>query len=132
VPNLSQSIGLIFIIPIIAFDGWLFWTTGRRQLRHWLEIKEGRRIAACFAVGIALAIWLTFFIRYRSGSDLRVQGFPIPLVFYHLEGKTWTETVLPSTLPYIGTVANFLTGLAIPFIPYKVAEFLKTVKAELK
>jgi hypothetical protein len=28
--------------------------------------------------------------------------------------------------------ANFLTGLAAPFIPFKIAEFFKVVKAELK
>ena len=131
-PTLSQSIGLIFIIPIIAFDVWLFVTTARRQLRHWLEVKQPWHIAACFAVGLALAIWMTFFIRYRNGADLRVQGFPIPLVFFHLEGQVWTQTILPSALPYAGTTADFLTGLAAPFIPYKIAEFIKTVKAELK
>jgi hypothetical protein len=132
VTAVSQLIGLIFIIPIIAFDVWLFQTTGRRQLRQWVDARQWKYLAGCFLIGLALAIWLTFFIQYRSSSDLRVEGFPIPLVFFHLDGKNWTRTVLPSTLPYIGTMADFLTGLTAPFIPYKVAEFLKKVKAELK
>ena len=79
-----------------------------------------------------LAVWLTFFVRYGNGPFGRIQGFPVPLVFFHLEGKTWTETVLPASLPYVGATTDFLTGLAAPFIPYKIAEFLKKVKAELK
>jgi hypothetical protein len=63
---------------------------------------------------------------------MRIQGFPIPLVFFHLEDKGWTQTVLPASLPYAGATADFLTGLAAPFIPYKIAEFLKKVKEELK
>jgi hypothetical protein len=34
-------------------------------------------------------------------------------------------------MPYIGGAADFLTGLAAPLIPFKVAEFLKKEKAEL-
>jgi hypothetical protein len=124
--------GLILIIPILAFDVWLSCTTGRRQVRRWLELGQWPRIVAVFAAGLALAVWLTFFVRYGNGTKMRIQGFPIPLVFFHLEDKTWTRTTLPSSLPYAGAAADFFTGLAAPFIPFKIAEFLKKVKAELK
>jgi len=124
--------GLILIIPILAFDVWLSCTTGRRQVRRWLELGQWREMAAAFVIGVGLAVWLTFFLKYSFDPKMRVVGFPIPLVFFHLEDKTWTQTVLPGALPYPGGVADFLTGLAAPFIPYKIAEFLKTVKAELK
>jgi hypothetical protein len=124
--------GLIIIIPILAFDVWLSCTTGRRQIRRWLELRQWRQMLAAFAIGLGLAIWLTFFLRYSFDPKMRVIGFPIPLVFFHLEDQTWTRTILPASLPYAGTVADLFTGLAAPFIPYKIAEFLKTVKAELK
>jgi hypothetical protein len=124
--------GLIFIIPIIAFDIWLACTTGRRQVRHWLELNQKPRIIGAFAIGLVLAVVLTFFVRYGNGPAMRIQGFPIPLVFFHLENKVWTKTILPASLPYVGGTADLLTGLAAPFIPYKVSEFLKVVKAELK
>lgn len=124
--------GLIFILPIFAFDLWLACTTGRRQIALWLERKQAPRIAGVFLIGLILAVWLTVFVKYSMGPELKVRGFPVPLVFFHLENRSWTETTLPSGLPYIGVVTNFLTGLAAPFIPYKVAEFLKKVKAELK
>ena len=123
--------GLIFIIPILAFDVWLSGTTGRRQVRRWLELKQGPRIALAGAVGLALAVWLTFFVRYGRGAELR-EGFPIPLHFFQAENQIWARTALPVPLFYAAAAADFLTGLAAPFIPYKVAEFLKQVKAELK
>jgi hypothetical protein len=124
--------GLIFILPILAFDIWLGCTTGRRQIGVWLELKQKPRIAGALAIGLILAVFLTFFVKYSNGPEMRIRGFPIPLVFFHLDNKIWTETTLPAPLPYVGMVTDFLTGLAAPFIPYKVAEFLKKVKAELK
>jgi hypothetical protein len=117
--------GLIFIIPILAFDIWLSCTTGKRQVRRWLELKQWRQLAAACAIGAALGIWLTFFIKYGSGPKIRVQGFPVPLVFFHLEDTGWTRSVLSTSLLYAGATADF-------FIPYKIAEFLKVVKEELK
>jgi hypothetical protein len=125
-------VGLIFIIPILAFDTWLACTTGRRQVRRWLELKQWRQLAAAGAIGVALAVWLTFFMQYGGGPKIRVQSFPVPLVFFHLEDKGWTRNVLSPSLLYVGAAADFLTGLAAPFIPYKIAEFLKKVKEELK
>jgi hypothetical protein len=124
-------IGLIIILPILAFNIWLSCTTGRRQVRRWLELGQWRQIAAASAIGLALAVWLTFFLRYGNGLEMR-KSFPIPLHFFHPDDQTWTRAALPESLFYAGAVADFLTGLAAPFIPYKIAEFLKTVKAELK
>jgi hypothetical protein len=124
--------GLIFILPILAFDIWLCCTTGWRQLKIWRDQKEWRRIALAAAIGLALAVWFTFFIQYGFGPQIRAKGFPIPLVFFHLADKSWIAEPLPSVLPYIGGATDIITGLAAPFIPYKIAEFLKKVKAELK
>jgi hypothetical protein len=124
--------GLFLILPIVAFDLWLACTTGRRQLAEWRAQKNWRHLAAAAAAGLLLAVWLAFFIKYGNGARLRVEGFPVPVAFIHLDEKTWTRTTTPSPLPVLGAAANFLTGLAAPFIPFKIAEFLKKVKAELK
>jgi hypothetical protein len=124
--------GLILIIPVVAFDIWLSVTTGRRQLQQWAGRGQWRLIASVIGIGLILSLWLTFLVQYKWGQEERVAGFPIPRVFFSLENKVWTRTTSPGVLPYIGGVADFLTGLAAPFIPFKIAEFLKTVKAELK
>jgi hypothetical protein len=124
--------GLLFILPVVAVDVWLCCTTGRRQLAAWTAQRNWRPLAGAAAAGLLLAVWLAFVVKYNNGPKLRVQGFPIPLVFFHLDGKAWTPTTLPAALSVCGAAANFLTGLAAPFIPFKIAEFLKMVKAELK
>ncbi len=113
--------GLLLIVPVAAFDLWLAGTTGKRQLALWRARKEWRRLGAVAAAGLLLAVWLTFFLQYRIGPDL-LKGFPIP----------WGHTRLPAAVTCLGAAADFLTGLAAPFIPFKIAEFLKEVKAELK
>jgi hypothetical protein len=123
--------GLILIIPILAFDIWLSCTTGRRQVRRWLELKQWPRIVAAFAAGLALAVWLTFFVQFDYAFEMH-KGFPIPLLYFLPGGETWTRIDVPAPVLYAGAAADFLTGLAAPFIPYKIAEFLKQVKAELK
>jgi hypothetical protein len=124
--------GLLLVLPILAFDAWLACTTGQRQLGEWRAQKNWRNMAALATAGLVLAIWLAFFVKYSSGGKLRIQGFPIPVAFFHLDDKVWTRTVPPSPLPACGAAANFLTGLAAPLIPFKIAEFFKAVKAELK
>jgi hypothetical protein len=124
--------GLLLILPIAAFDLWLACTTGRRQLTVWRTQRNWRHLAAAAATGLLLAVWLAFFVKYSSGAQLRVEGFPIPVAFFHFDDKVWTRTTPPPPLPVLGAAANFLTGLAAPLIPFKIAEFFKTVKAELK
>jgi hypothetical protein len=124
--------GLLLILPLAAFDLWLSCTTGRRQLARWREQKNWRLPAAAAAAGLLLAVWLSFLVEYGGGSQLRVRGFPIPVAFLHLDGKTWMRVPPQPPLSFLNAAADFLTGLAAPLIPCKIAEFLKVVKTELK
>jgi hypothetical protein len=124
--------GLFLIIPVVAFDVWMFFTTGRQQFRDWAADGKRKPIFYCAGIGIVLAVVMTFFVRYQWGPDQRVRGFPIPLAFTFKDGDVLKRTMLPGPMPYVGGFADFLTGLVAPLIPFKVAEFIKTVKAELK
>jgi hypothetical protein len=124
--------GLFLILPIVAFDVWLACTTGRRQMAQWRAQQNWRHPAAAAAAGLLLAVWFAFFVKYNLGAQLRLEGLPVPVAFFHLDGTAWTRTTPPGPLSALGMAADFLTGLAAPFIPFKIAEFLKVVKAELK
>jgi len=113
--------GLILIVPVLALDVWLGCTTGKRRLSLWRARKEWRRIAGVAAAGLLLGVWLAFLLQYHADSQL-LKGFPIP----------WAGTTLPGFVACLGAAADFLTGLAAPLIPFKIAEFLSEVKAELK
>src|SRR5208337_403608 len=97
--------GLFLILPIVAFDFWLCCTTGRRQLAEWKARQNWRHLAAAVAAGLLLAVWLAFFVKYSGGAQLRIQGFPVPVAFFHLDGNTWTRTTPPAPLPALGVAA---------------------------
>jgi hypothetical protein len=113
--------GLLLIVPLLAFNLWLACTTGKRQLSLWRTRRAWRPMAAVAFTSLLLACWLTFFFQYHIGPD-QLKGFPVP----------WAHTTLPSAVRFTGAATDFVTGLAAPFIPFKIAEFLKEVKAELK
>lgn len=109
--------GLFLILPTLAFDFWLGLTVGRRQWGRWREKRARGAPAAALAGGIALAIVLTFVAHFG-----KLGGFPIP----------WRNAEIPGWVSGLGAAADFLTGLVAPLIPFKTAEFIKEVKAELK
>jgi hypothetical protein len=121
---------LFLMLPVLAFDLWLLLTTGKTQWRKWARPGEWRRLAGTLALGAALGIYLAFFVKYSWSDKMRVIGFPIPSVFFHLEDGNWVDFVLPGPVMWAAAV-NLLSGLAATMAPFKFAEFLRSVKAEL-
>jgi hypothetical protein len=122
---------LILILPVLAADVWLLATTGKQQFKKWTRARAWLRLAGAIGVGAALGVWLSLFVEYKWGSTMRVIGFPIPVCFFHLEDGSWVDFPLPPGMGYLGCAANFLSGLVAPLLPFKAAEFLRSVKAEL-
>jgi len=124
---------LIVILPVFAFDLWLLLTTGRKQWRRWAGEGKKSNILKCLAAGLALGLWLALVVNYKWDAQTRVKGFPIPWANSSLNNDQWTAYVpTPSAaLEYLGIAANFLTGFVAVTMPFKIAEFLQTVKAEL-
>jgi len=125
--------GLILILPVLAFDFWLLATTGKRQFKIWRQARAWPRLAGTAGLGIALGIWLAFFAQYKWDAQTRAEGFPIPDAFSSLQNGRWSALLpLPSlALQLLGIAANLLSGLAACCVPFKAAEFLRSVKAEL-
>jgi hypothetical protein len=122
---------LILILPVLAADVWLLTTTGKKQFKTWTQARAWTRLAGVVVFGAALGVWLGFFVEYKWGANLRVIGFPVPVCFFHLEDGEWVDFPLPKAMMYLGCAVNFLSGLVVPLIPFKAAEFLRSVKAEL-
>jgi hypothetical protein len=122
---------LILILPVLAADVWLLATTGKKQFKIWSQARAWPRLAGAAALGAALGVWLALFVQYKWGSEIRVIGFPVPVCFFHLEDGNWVDYLMPTAMQWLGAAANFLSGLAVPLIPFKAAEFLRSVKAEL-
>jgi len=125
--------GLILILPVLALDLWLLATTGKKQSKIWMQTRAWPRLAGAAGLGAALGIWLALFVRYKWGAQMRAEGFPIPDAFSSLQDGQWSAFLPPRNLALqlLAITANFLSGLAAPLIPFKAAEFLRSVKAEL-
>ena len=124
--------GLILIFPVLAFDIWLLATTGKKQFHIWLQTRAWPRLAGVVLLGVVLGCWLSFFVEYKWGATMRVIGFPVPVCFFHLEDGNWVDFIPPPAMQFLGVAVNFLSGLPAPLLPFKAAEFLRTVKAELQ
>jgi hypothetical protein len=126
--------GLIIILPVLAADAWLLATTGKKQFHIWTQARAWLRLAGAAGLGAALGVWLAFFVQYKWDFQTRAQGFPIPDAFSNLQNGRWSLFLPPRNLAVqlVGIAANFLSGLAAPLIPFKAAEFLRSVKAELQ
>ncbi len=123
---------LIFILPILAFDLWLAWTTGRRQFEKWRLARAWPQVAAFAAAGLILAVIGAFVVEYKNGAFLRLRGFPVPFEFHSLQDGQWIATTSAAPLAFLSRLTDAITGLAAPLIPFKVAEFLRVVKEEIK
>jgi hypothetical protein len=122
---------LILIIPTLAFDVWLGVTVGKRQVQRWIAARAWPRLAVVCGAGLALAVCCLLVIHYQWDAKTRVVGFPIPMIFFNLEDTTWVRSPAPKPWLYLGAATNLLTGVAMPLIPYKIAEFFRAVKREL-
>jgi len=125
--------GLIIILPVLAFDVWLLATTGKKQFKIWSQARAWPRLAGAAGMGVALGIWLAFFVQYKWDSQTRAEGFPIPDAFSSLQNGQWSDFLPPRSLALqlLAIAVNILSGLAAPLLPFKAAEFLRSVKAEL-
>ncbi len=123
--------GYLLIIPIFALDIWLALTTGKRALAGILAARKYPKLILMIVAGIAIAIWFTFYAEYNMGKTIRLISFPVPSGSFRLENDKWTRFIVPQPFLSLAQTANFLTGLIVPLVPFKIAEFLATVKKEL-
>ena len=65
------------------------------------------------AVGLAIGIRFGVFGEFQLSERMRMQGAPIPLVVFVLEGQNWTDFVKPAFLSYICMVANALFPMGV-------------------
>jgi hypothetical protein len=84
------------------------------------------------AAGVFLAVICAFVFEYKNGTKLRLKGFPVPFAFFYMENDHWTASTSPAPLALLAQATDMITGLAAPLIPFKVAEFLRVVKEEIK
>lgn len=77
-------------------------------------VWTSKRLVATVAFGVVMAVALVVGIRFgvfgefQLSQRMRMQGGPIPLVVFVLEGENWTDFVKPALVSYICMAANAL------------------------
>jgi hypothetical protein len=79
----------------------------------------GRWLAFSFlaACGIAAGIWCAFYVEYHIGSRYRIGGFPIPIVFFHLEDGQWVDFPVPTFQLWATVFTNIIAITALATLP---------------
>lgn len=122
---------VILILPILAFSIWLLATTGRRVVKASVQNGRWGALLAAIVIGLVLGWLFTFRVSYKMGATLRLHSFPVPAVFTYLQDSKWVDSPLPSAMRLTVDVVDFLFGIALAFFPFKLAEFIRQLKAEL-
>lgn len=64
-------------------------------------------------LGLAVGIWVGVFGEFQINERMRVQGAPVPLVVFVLEGQNWTDFVKPRLVGYLCLLANALFPVGV-------------------
>jgi hypothetical protein len=109
--------GIFIVIVFLALSSWALVAVFRR-LRH-QRATPGRWLAVGVLVGcgVAVGIWCAFYVEYHIGSHYRVGGFPIPVVFFHLEHGDWVDFPVPEFQAWAAMFTNIITITAVATLP---------------
>ncbi len=117
--------GFLVIIPFAALFGWSIFAIFRWLRRGRYPRKWWRAFAILASVGLALGIFLAFFLQYTV-AKIHLQGFPIPVVITSREPDgPWVQSSMPLPVRLGGIVTDLLSGIALCVAPIAAAAFLK-------
>lgn len=119
--------GLFLILPLAALAGWIVYTTRRQVWRP----ARGRGWRMAFIVlsiaGAALGLWFAHGLELQA-AQLRLEGFPVPLVIHRLHEGRWSAQAIPAPLAWIATMVNVACGPALALLPLKAVALLRELR----
>ena len=110
--------GILIVLAIASMCAWAIISMTRlliraKQRKLWL--------AASLLAGVGLALgWFLANLEYHAGSNMRIVGIPMPLVFFHFEDGQWVDFPLPSYVMWPGFITNITTGIAVCLLPLRL------------
>lgn len=105
---LSLIIGLAIIVGTTA----LFLRCLKKVCAS-TQTMVGIAFGAVAATALAVGVWFGVFGEFRLNERVRMQGAPVPLVVFVLEGQNWTDFVKPLPVGYVCMVANALFPVGV-------------------
>jgi hypothetical protein len=116
--------GLLFVLLVAISSVWIIILTAQKAIRA-RNLKLWSAFVILATIGIILGLFWTNW-QYHAGSKIRIQGFPMPLVFFHFEDYRWIDFPLPLYVILPGFLANMVAGVAVSLLPFRF--FIKTKK----
>ena len=124
----NSLFGLVFVLPLLAVAVWIFYTSWRALARGELSPQWRLRLIVLSVIGIGLGNWFAFFKVTEVPEQIRFTGFPIPTELYRFTDGEWRNVSPPRLVVILGTLTNFITGVAAALLPAKLAAFINQAK----
>jgi hypothetical protein len=115
--------GILLVIISLALSSWVVVALFRRLQRQHASVGWWVAFGVLVACGTALGIWCASYCEYRVGTDYRIGGFPIPVVFFHLEYGAWVDFPAPEFQAWSATFTNTITIIALATLPLWLASW---------
>ena len=118
-------IGLIVIVPLALFLGWILKNSvtlyrGRAWPGGWVSL-----FWLSAALGLGLGIW---FCGYAEWEAMQFRRLPIPIARFNPATGTWGEMEMSSVMRHLVLTVDFFGGLALAMSPItmsmRFAEFM--------
>jgi len=117
--------GFLFILPLGALFVWILFSTYRALGRLNAPREWWTKAWVLLAVGAGLGVLFAFFTSYYPSPAVRVAGFPVPTGMERFQDGKWTAITLPSAVRMAAFVVDILGGLAVAWLPMKLACVLR-------
>lgn len=109
--------GILLIIIFFVASSWALVSVVRRLRRE----RVGARCWGVFTLlallGGVVGFWCAFDCEYQLGAAFRVGGFPLPVVFFHLENGRWVDFPVPKFQGWATAFTNVISIMALVTLP---------------
>jgi hypothetical protein len=112
---------MVIVLPTLVFSSLYVFITCRYIYRHAFGAKWWMAFLLLSFAGIIFAVSAAFVWGYNPTDSLRVEGFPIPIAIFKLEGTQWTDFVSSMPIQIFTLFANIFACVALALVPLTIA-----------
>lgn len=97
----------------IIFGSAMVFMRGLQMVRAFKQKTLAFVFCLMVIVALAIGVWFGIFHEFQLNDRIRIQGVPVPLVVFVLEGQNWTDFVKPLVIGYMCMAADGLFPVGV-------------------